>query len=413
MAEEEESSPLKALRESRCLSQEDVARYVGVDTSTVQRWESGTTRRIRARNQVKLAECLRVSPEEIDDRIRRPFGGCAREANLPSAGMLSSRQARTVTAAASSTSSNRSGWVTPRRVDRVRAMTAALAAAENQFGGGTSPGSGAAQLRWAARLLDAPASSAVRRGVTEAVGNLASVVAHTAFDRGDHEAADEYFGLALDCADKAPSWELRANTLAEMARKAIYLQDEDHALTLIELALVRSDRLTATARAMLHTVRAGLLARAGRHPEALDEVAQSDAFFAERDTSADPPWLHYYDAAEHAGSTGKALIPIALATADPDPSIERLTTAVRSHTENYPRSRAFSQIRLSRLLFATGHPVEALAPGVAAVDDAATIRSIRIAHELTALARAAQPHRNDDARQLCQAIAAITAEATA
>lgn len=413
MVEKGEPSPLKALRESRSLSQEDVARYVGVDSSTVQRWESGETRRIRARNRAKLAERLRVSPEEIDDRMRLPLAAFSRVENPPSAGTLASRQTRTGTAVTPPRSSNPSGWVTPRRVDRVRAMTAALADAENQFGGGTSGGGGAAQFQWAARLLDAPAPSTERQALAEAVGNLASVVAHTAFDRGDHETADEYFKLALDCADKAPSWELRANTLAEMARKEIYLNKEDDALTLVELALVRSDRLTATARAMLYAVRAGLLARAGRHSEALDEIAQSDACFAERDISADPPWLRYYDNAEHAGSTGKALIPLALTTGDPNSSVERLATAVRSHTETYPRSRVFSQIRLSRLLFATGHPAEALAPGIAAVDDAATIQSVRVATELAGLSRTAQLHHNDDTRQLRHAIASITTEATA
>ncbi|UKD51090.1 hypothetical protein L3Q65_24490 [Amycolatopsis sp. FU40] len=291
-------------------------------------------------------------------------------------------------------------------------MTAALAGAENQFGGGTSPGNGTDQLRWAARLLDAPASGTVRRAVTEAVGNLASVVAHTAFDRGDHDAADEYLNLALDCADKAPSWELRASTLADMARKAIYLRQDDEALTLVELALVRSDRLTATARAMLHTVRAGLFTRARRHPEACDEIAQADSFLAERDTSVDPPWLCYYDDAEHAGSTGKALIPVALATGDPGPSVKRLATAIRAHTETYPRSRVFSQIRLSRLLFATGHPAEALAPGIAAVEDAATIQSVRLTRELAGLARAARARPGDDTKQLCHAISAVTARAT-
>ncbi|GAB3397910.1 hypothetical protein [Amycolatopsis echigonensis] len=162
------------------------------------------------------------------------------------------------------------------------------------------------------------------------------------------------------------------------------------------MALVRSDRLTATARAMLYAVRAGLLARAGRHSEALDETAQPDACFA-----------------EHAGSTGKALIPLALTTADPSSSMERLATAVRSHTETYPPSRVFSQIRLSRLLFATGHPAEALAPGIAAVDNAATIQSMRVATELAGLSRTAQLHHNDDTRPLRHAVASITIEATA
>lgn len=114
----------------------------------------------------------------------------------------------------------------------------------------------------------------MHRCVAKAVGNLASVVAFSAFDVADYAAADRCFEFALWYADEAGSWALRANTLAEMARKAAYLGDLDDALELIEFAQVRSDRLTATAQA---------------------DVDRADVHFADHDPDVAPPWLCYYD----------------------------------------------------------------------------------------------------------------------
>jgi len=91
---------------------------------------------------------------------------------------------------------------------------------ENLFGGGLSCEAAAAQLRWAGQLVEAHAADDVHRAVAEAVGNLSSVVAFSAFDIADYAAADRCFEFALWCADEGGSWALRANTLAEMARKA-------------------------------------------------------------------------------------------------------------------------------------------------------------------------------------------------
>ncbi|MBB5159546.1 tetratricopeptide repeat protein [Saccharopolyspora phatthalungensis] len=200
------------------------------------------------------------------------------------------------------------GWT---EVEHVRATTRAVALSENFFGGGLSCDAAVAQLRWAGQLLEIRASKDVYHAMAEAVGNLASVVAYSAFDIAKYSAADRCFEFALWCADEGGSWQLRANTLAEMARKAAYLGELDDALSLIELAQVRADRLTATARAMLRTLRARLLALIGRHDEAQADVERADAHFQDSDPGTDPPWLCYYDAAEHQGSTGKALIPIA------------------------------------------------------------------------------------------------------
>ena len=282
------------------------------------------------------------------------------------------------------------GWV---HVEHVRYITQALAAAENLFGGQLSSEAAGAQLRYSMRLLRANAADDVRRAMFEAVGNLAAVVGFAAFDVCDYTTADRCFRLSLECADEARSWPLRANTLSDMARLAMYTGDLDEALSFIELAQVRQDRISGTSRAMLGAVRAQVLARMGRHREALAQVEAADRHFAERDVREDPPWICYYDEAEHQGSTAKAMIPAAVAGKHLVPTRRRLEAAVRLHDQDHPRSRAFSRVRLAALLMQAGDPYEAADIGYAAVTEVACLGSRRLAAEVAHLARVSAKHR--------------------
>ncbi|MEV7227226.1 helix-turn-helix domain-containing protein [Polymorphospora sp. NPDC051019] len=274
------------------------------------------------------------------------------------------------------------GWT---EVHHVRHITRALARSENVYGGGLSAAAAVAQLRSSARMLEARAGGEVRRAMYEAVGNLGCVVGFSAFDIEAHRLAKRCFDFSLWCAVKAQSWELRASTLADMARLSSYLGDNDSALSLIELAQVRSDRVSATSRAMLCSLRAKLLAWQDRYAEAMAEVDRSDGYFASRTSSEDPPWLSYYDEAEHQGSTGRALVPVALSTKDLGVAVPRLKAAVRLHDQHYPRSRAFSRTRLASLLMKAGNPKEAAEIGRAALVDASSMRSSRLNSEIRQL----------------------------
>jgi transcriptional regulator with XRE-family HTH domain len=285
----------------------------------------------------------------------------------------------------------RIGWA---EVEQVRLMTGTLAAGENLYGGAVAGEVGATHLRWAARLLSAQAAAAVEAGMYEAVGNLAGVVAYSAFDVGGHDAAARCFRFGLRCAEHSGSWELRAAILSDMTRQAIYLGNLDDARSLIEFAQVRADRLTATTRAMIAVIHARLLAMMGRQDEARAAVDRADTHFARREAATDPPWLVYYDEAEHAGSSARALIPLAVDNGRPGDAAERLAMAVRLHSAAYPRSRAFSRTRLATLHMAIGDPREAVDIGRQAVADAAMVNSRRMDEELAALTRASEPRRS-------------------
>ncbi|MFB9363588.1 helix-turn-helix domain-containing protein [Actinoplanes nipponensis] len=278
-------------------------------------------------------------------------------------------------------------------VDHVRFVTRSFAISENTFGGGFSGQAAAAQLRHSSLLLHSRASSEVRLKIFEAVGNLGGVVGFSAFDVGDYNSARKCFDFELWCAENAKSWTLKASALSDMARLAIYLGETDDALSLIELAQVRSDRLTASLRAMLGAMRARLLALHGRHGEALAEIDRSDEQFAAIDRDNEPPWMSYYDEAEHQGSTGRALIPIAMKTGSPALVAARMRRAICLHDKDHPRSRAFSRTRLASLTMKIGNPREAAELGWQSVEDASTVRSSRLRIELERLAAISAPHR--------------------
>jgi len=277
-------------------------------------------------------------------------------------------------------------------VDQVKEAARRAATTENLHGGGSATTAADQALYRFAPLLRGQTAPATRRALFEAIGNLSGVAAFAAFDVADFAAAEQHARFALWCADAAGSWELRASTLADIARMTAYASSTDDALSLIELAQVRSDRLSATTRAMLGALRAQFLATLGRTDEALNEVARSDEHFADRTRGTDVPWMCYYDEAEHMGSTGKALIPVALARDQIKLAAPRISQAIRQQGENYPRSRTFSLTRLATLTMRIGDPREAAAIGLQAASKAKDFHSQRIRDELRTLARVSIRH---------------------
>ncbi|WP_197289725.1 helix-turn-helix transcriptional regulator [Saccharothrix sp. NRRL B-16348] len=279
-------------------------------------------------------------------------------------------------------------------VMEVRAAARSFEDWDALYGGGLVRAAVTAQLRYCAELLRARCSDTVRSELFSAVGYLGHVTGFMAFDAYAHEDARRMFRFALACAEEAGDWHLRAKVLSSMARQAIWCGDPDSGLTFTELALVRADRLTATERAMLHTGRARALAKLGLVQETAGAVGGADEEFARRQPDDDPPWMLYYDEAQHAGDTGHALWDTALQGHFAAEARQRLALAVTQHGDEFARARAISQTKLASLVMATGDPSEATALGTLALDWAGTVKSRRAADDLRDLSRFALPHHD-------------------
>jgi hypothetical protein len=233
----------------------------------------------------------------------------------------------------------------------------------------------------------------LRGELHSAVGFLAHTAAFMAFDSYAHEDARQMFRFALVCAEESGDWHLRAKILSSMARQAIWCGDPDTGLTLVELAMVRADRLTATERAMLLAARARALAKLQRVTDTVTTVGLADEEFVRTDPADDPAWMAYYDAAQHSGDTGHALFDLALRGQCVSDATTRLAVAVAGHSAPYARSRAISGIKLASLTMRTGDPAEAAAIGGQAVTEAGRIRSRRALADLRELRAFADPHQ--------------------
>ncbi|MEV7907930.1 XRE family transcriptional regulator, partial [Streptomyces anulatus] len=275
--------------------------------------------------------------------------------------------------------------VTATDIQGVRDIAGVFSSWDHAYGSGLVREAVNSQLRYSVELLVARCPQRLHTDLYSAVGFLGHVAASMAFDAYAHEDARKMFRMALACAEEVGDWHLRAKVLSTMARQAIWCGDPDTGLTLVELALVRADRLTAAERAMLLAARARALAKLGRTQETLSTIGMADEEFGRLRAGEEWPWMRYYDAAQHAGDTGHALFDLAVNGRFAGEASSRLSVAVAGHGDTYVRSRAFSGIKLASLTMVTGAPEEAAAIGVRALRDAVAVRSRRTADELREL----------------------------
>jgi hypothetical protein len=143
---------------------------------------------------------------------------------------------------------------------------------------------------------------------------------------------------------------------------------------------------------MIRSAQARALGKLGRVQETLTAVGQADDAFARARPADDPPWMSYYDQAQHYGDTAHALFDLAIHNVPGTEAAARLSVAVSGHSDAYARSRAISGTKLASLLMATADPREASAAGLRAIGDAGLLRSRRSADDLRELRRFAGRH---------------------
>lgn len=281
--------------------------------------------------------------------------------------------------------------VTKAQITQVRIATETFLTWDNTYGGGLAREAVFAQLRWSAQLLHADYPDALRADLFAVVAEFGNLAAFMAFDAFAHTDAARTFRFSLRCAEESGDWHLRASILSMMARQTVWCGQPDEGLTHVETALVRSDRLTATERACLHTVRARALAKVGRVQACLSAVGAADDAFAHAEPAEDPAWITFYDRAQHQGDTAHALFDLSIA-GHKTQAAPRLAYSIAHHEAEYARSRTISRAKLASLLMATGDPRRAAAMGHQALDSISSLYSKRALTDVRELQHYARRH---------------------
>lgn len=401
-------------------TQEQLATLLGVERSTVVRWEAGETEPLPW-CRAKLAQALAVSPEVLQGLLTTVDEVQANPADavvLSVVGDLTSAEIGTLMErfTAMDVASRRevlqeltilSGALLLQPVRRWLAQALAIVplvspgcvgsdgldALERSAMlfrrwdasgvGGLRRKAVVGQLNAVAESLSESHSPAVRRRLFHITAELAQLAGWMAYDQGLPGVAQRYYLLGLSACQEAQSPVLAAKILGDMTQLSTAQHYYKDSLDLVrtalyilpphESALVRTELLGLESRVHTHL---GNEAQAARAAETCLEVWGS----GQREEV--PDWLHYMNQAEVDCLVANTFIELALGTesavraASHAERAEQHTLSARaSRAAGYDRSRILDEIRLAKVRLAQDELIECVTVAERAVALAAPTSS--------------------------------------
>ena len=259
-------------------SQEYLAAVLGIERSTVARWERGVTDP-RPWQRPELARQLKVTPEELYELLCEGGGACEGHrggleasldvpwdgggtaeaaAQLSRGGHVERRTFLVLSGAAltapahqwlvhepeSLTSAMRGGSrISGKLVDRLPPMIADLRRMDDVAGGGSVLSMARSQFSWVSELLNqASYDEATGRKLLVTLAELGQLIGWAAFDDGQYGLAQRYYLVGLRAAHSANDQPLGAHILGCMAFQSTRYGDPAEGVTLAETALAGAGR---------------------------------------------------------------------------------------------------------------------------------------------------------------------------
>ncbi|MGH4014715.1 MAG: helix-turn-helix domain-containing protein [Pseudonocardiaceae bacterium] len=412
-------------------TQESLAALLGVERSTVVRWEAGETEP-QPWCRPQLAEALAVSLDELHELLATRDDGLVQPPSdallLSGQGDLSAAQIGTlmVRFTAMNIASRRevlqeltmmsgAALLQPVRRWLAHALTItplvsptavnndgldALERAITLFSQWDASGIGrlhykavVGQLNSVAETLHEPHSPAVRERLFHITADLAQLAGWMAYDQGLPAVAQRYYLLGLSACQEARSPVLGAKILSDMAKLSTAYRHYEDSIDLVRTGLyilprhdssgVRTELLGVESRAHAHL---GNQAAATRAADTCVEAWQ------DADSRVVPAWLCYMNQAEVDGLASNCYIQLALRTEDASRAIayaERAEwhtlSARESRAHDFLRSRVLDEIRLAEARLAQRDLTESVAVAQSALELAAPTCSTLVCNSLLRL----------------------------
>lgn len=417
-------------RKALGLTQESLARELGVERTTVARWETGTTtpglwahRRLAEVLQIplgSLADLLASGPavpaltrealpdEEERAEARRLLSHAAEVSLDPESGLENSWGEPVDNLRAPA----------PRRigaadVEHVLTLTASMRQIDYAHGGGACRDAVAAQARWAEQLLDADCSAEVRIQLLTALSDLHNLAGWSSFDVGMYSTARRHFARAIEQAREAEDDSLTANVLYRMGRLHLHRGLQREALRFFQLGQVfaRSTGCGITA-SMLSANEAWAYAYLDDEAQMTRSLQSAQDEFAGADPAIAASWVAFFGAPDLDAMTGITLTSRPSATeTDMSRAIEHLNACVDARGPAMARSLVFEQTALAVANLRLGERERAIDVGHAAMGNASAVRSVRTIDRLEPLQTASAHAGFSDANDLAHDIETLRATA--
>jgi transcriptional regulator with XRE-family HTH domain/tetratricopeptide (TPR) repeat protein len=419
---------LSERRKTVGLSQERLAEIIGVDTSTVARWERGMADPL-AVHRPRLAEALRVPVEDVAEllistevssqlverrwsavqlhawgalRTLEDLGVFVRSDMLTRRDLLAAAIAaasgkelvepiaqwlETAPAGLPASDTGGMGRIGMSVVDGIERTVREFAASDASAGGGLAREAALGQLKYTVDLAQhASYSAAVGTRLLTVIADLAGWVGWMSYDAGMSGPAQRYFWYGIQAAHEAGTEraQLRAvGILTDLAIQAQAAGQLDTARQLLDLALEHvpdDERRFNAVRAILRSRQATVLSGMGMGQlrEVNAHVEQSfDLFHRAGDdehSSAVADYYPYACEAELASVAAGCYLELAQEQVRHTSRAEDLARqALNNWDDGYARSKVFDQVTLTRIRLCAGELDQACADGQEAIRMAAGV----------------------------------------
>lgn len=353
------------------LSQEALAEQLGVDRSTVMRWESGE-RTPQPWQRPNLVMALKVSMEELDVLLS------SGDHSPPS---------QTLAAFAS----------LPTQADKLAddfAVMQSLRLADRQAGGGHlyATVTGYLQHTIAPRLFGTQAPGHHDRlfAAAAALTDMAGWMAH---DAGDDNAAERHFRRALDLATAAGDVQLGGHILASLSHLSYVRKQPAQAVLFARRGRehLGTQQPTCVVMAKLFAMEARGHAVMGNRQECAEHLRLAEDALPDKPDDSRSPWVSDFDFAAFAADAARCFYQLGHL----DSAKRWAGQVIVLRTPDRPRSRAYAQLLLGSVLVKQGKIEEAAAAGHEALESTRTVSSMPVLRQLSELGHALEGHRGN------------------
>jgi len=389
---------LATYRKLRNLTQDQLARRVHHDRTTVVRAESGQRGKDSAfwgRVDRELgAEGVLLAAFDKLEQAKAEHARQSRAAELAAQQRMVERwrrQAEQPSGPGAADDFPGSARTTAADLAAIQAMASAFQMADRQVGGGHLYRTVWGYLRSevSPRLVE-PAPGPVGVDLFAAAASLTELAGWMAHDDGRDDQARQHLGQAYRLASTAGRPALAANVCASMSHLAGQLGKARDAVRIAEVGLQHARRGPARARltARLHVMRARGLAMQGDRGACLTALNRSERALALVPNDEPARWVSPFDEGSLAGEAALCWRQLGELAEAQRQALRVLELRAADHV----RSRAFGQITLARVLVDAGHVEDAAALGREVCATAGSLTSARVLSRLSGLDKALRPY---------------------